>query len=160
MSVPMVSRWSGTLINGVGRHPSRAGRWLIAPVPAAWEGLEGAEGITREPEMEMGWELGKEFDERGSRDQVTFKTLNSSLATLWNYPIGTQDEAQSSQELVKATGSLSSSHRSNVTPGGPGQKFSTWICIKLCECQRQQTANEEGLAQHATEQCVYICVHV
>lgn len=141
MSVPMVNRWSGSLINRVGRHPSRAWRWLTAPVPAAWEG--GKRRTARGRGMVGSW--GKEFDEKGSRYWVTFKALNSPSATLWNYPTGTQDEAQSSQELVKASGSLPpplpTALDANVTPVGLGQKFST--CIRKKGGRAPKAADEE-----------------
>lgn len=158
MSVPMVNRWSGSLINRVGRHPSRAWRWLTAPVPAAWEG--GKRRTARGRGMVGSW--GKEFDEKGSRYWVTFKALNSPSATLWNYPTGTQDEAQSSQELVKASGSLPpplpTALDANVTPVGLGQKFSTCIRKKVGERQRQQTRNEIGIDRDAIEQNVEVFV--
>lgn len=108
---------------------------------------------TGQPETEVGGDLGKEFDERGSRDQVTFKALNSSLATLWNYPPGMQDKAQSSQELVKAA----DSQLSNVTPEALGQKFSACICKKK---KGRRTNNEMGIMLNATAKCVCVCLCV
>ena len=46
----------------------------------------------------------------------------------------------------------------NVTPVGLGQKFSTCICKKVGERQRQQTRNEIGIDRDAIEQNVEVFV--
>lgn len=87
--------WIGTLIN---REPSRSHRWL--PFPVRERERDAAQPVLTERWACVG---GWRIDERGERDRVTLRALNSLSSTLQNYPT----DAQSSEELVKATGSES-----------------------------------------------------